>query len=279
MKKLSKIASMLALIGMVGLGLNTHAQVTTPHTSTVIEQARQIVYKSLPYVVTINTVKTVPEQSQIIYGSPFQNDPQLIELLRQLGIEIRVGAPTAYSTTAAQQIVGAGSGFIVSHSGYIVTNKHVVADSEASFSVVLSDGTRKDARVVYRDPVNDIAVVKIEGYFPIIATLGDSSQLTSGEAVAAIGNMYGRRMNSSVLGHVAGFNQSITAAGEGYIANLNGLIATNAPIVEGYSGGPLVNLQGNVVGINVARDTVQGGLSFAIPINTVKKAVSAYLNS
>jgi serine protease Do len=239
----------------------------------IIEKSAQqpiteTVSKVVPAVVSVVITENVP-QYQVTYENPFGDDP----FFQNSGIQIPVYKPTGQTTP---QKVGAGTGFLISSNGYILTNKHVVSDTNASYTVLLTDGKQETAKVIYRDPQNDIAVIKIDGSnFPTVK-LGDSSTLELGQTVVAVGNALGQYNNSVSLGIVSGLNRTIEASSEtGSTETLNGVIQTDAAINPGNSGGPLVDLNSDVVGINVA--TVQGSnnISFAIPINTVKSIISS----
>jgi serine protease Do len=174
-------------------------------------------------------------------------------------------------------ITSVGSGFIISHDGYIATNKHVVVDNTASYFVILSNGTRIPATVVYRDPDQDLAVVKIPGTYSSVAHLGTTST-TLGEPIIAIGNAFGQAQNSVSVGTIAGFNRVITARGAGLVEHLSGLLETHASIVPGYSGGPLFDMNGNVIGINVAASASQNNVGFSIPIESVAKNLAPFIS-
>ncbi len=163
-----------------------------------------------------------------------------------------------------------GSGVFISSDGYILTNNHVVEDTQSLY-IILADGTQQDAVIVGIDIYSDIAVLKTEGEVPAVATLGNSDLLTPGETVIAIGSPLGDFMNTVTVGVVSATGRSLDT-GEGY--QIEGLVQTDAAINQGNSGGPLVNLAGEVIGINtyIVRSTGTGtvaeGLGFSIPSNT-----------
>jgi serine protease Do len=173
---------------------------------------------------------------------------------------------------------GAGSGVIITDSGYIITNRHVVADA-GSVSVVLADGTTyEDVEVVAADSVNDIAFLKIndaQGLKP--ATIGDSSKMEVGEKVIAIGNALGQYQTSVTSGIVSGLGRPLVAGSQagGDAERLTNLLQTDAAINPGNSGGPLVNLDGEVIGLNTAIDQEAQGIGFAIPINDAKGLIKS----
>ena len=172
-----------------------------------------------------------------------------------------------------------GSGVFISDQGYILTNNHVVADTQGDLTIVLSDGSQETAKIVGTDQYSDIAVLKTTGKVPAVATLGNSDLLNPGESVIAIGSPLGDFKNTVTAGVVSATGRSIDT-GNGY--SIDNLIQTDAAINQGNSGGPLVNLAGDVIAINtlIVRNsgsgTVAEGLGFAIPINTAK-AVAAQL--
>jgi serine protease Do len=165
-----------------------------------------------------------------------------------------------------------GSGFFISENGYLLTNNHVV-DGTKEVKIVLSDGTEQKATIVSTDQYSDIAVLKTDGKVPAVATLGNSDKLDPGESVIAIGSPLGNFKNTVTVGVVSATGRSIDT-GNGY--QIEDLIQTDAAINHGNSGGPLVNLAGEVIGINtlVVRNTNSGdvaeGLGFAIPVNTAQ---------
>ena len=184
-----------------------------------------------------------------------------------------------FSRNVQQQ--AAGTGVIVSD-GVVVTNKHVVPEGTTSVTVTLSDGTVLDADVLARDPRNDVAFVKIKdkkGKTLKAARLGDSTKLQVGQKVIAIGNALGEFQNTVTSGIVSGYGRSITAGESGDSEDLTNLIQTDAAINQGNSGGPLVNLSGEVIGINTAITSSSTGqsLGFSIPINDIKNQITSVL--
>jgi serine protease Do len=172
-----------------------------------------------------------------------------------------------------------GSGVFISDQGYILTNNHVVEGTQGELTIVLADGSQEKAKIVGTDQYSDIAVLKTTGKVPAVATLGNSDVLNPGESVIAIGSPLGDFKNTVTVGVVSATGRSIDT-GQGY--SIDNLIQTDAAINQGNSGGPLVDLAGEVIAINtlIVRNsgsgTVAEGLGFAIPINTAK-AVSEQL--
>lgn len=174
-----------------------------------------------------------------------------------------------------KQTVGGGSGFIVSPDGLIVTNRHVVDDTSATYTVVLSDGSKHDAKVLARDTAIDLALIKIDGKNLPTLALGDSDTLQLGQTVVAIGNALGEFSNSVTRGIVSGINRKITAGDMGGSEVIDQAIQTDAAINPGNSGGPLLNLDGQVIGVNTAVSQSGQSVGFAIPINIAKQSISS----
>lgn len=165
-----------------------------------------------------------------------------------------------------------GSGVIISRNGHIVTNEHVI-DNANRIEVMLADGSALPARLVGSDLFSDIAVVQVDQAMPVPARWGDSDQLSAGQTVIAIGSPLGDFVNTVTVGVISNVSRSIDV-GQGF--QLQDLIQTDAAINRGNSGGPLLNLAGEVVGINtlIVRDNGSGaqaeGLGFALPSNSAK---------
>jgi 2-alkenal reductase len=172
--------------------------------------------------------------------------------------------------------MASGSGFFISDQGYILTNNHVVAEMK-DITIILSDGTQEEATLVGTDQYSDIAVLKTNGKVPRTLKLGNSDMLLQGETVIAIGSPLGDFKNTVTVGVISATGRSIDT-GEGY--TIENLIQTDAAINQGNSGGPLVNLAGEVIGVNnlIVRSsgggTVAEGLGFAIPSNTAAAVAS-----
>lgn len=174
------------------------------------------------------------------------------------------------------QPTATGSGVIISPGGYIVTNNHVI-DGYQSLQVIFADGSTSPAKLIGADQYADLAVLKVDGNMPGVAQLGDSDNLQIGENVIAIGSALGDYKNTVTEGVLSAKNRSLDT-GNGY--SLENLLQTDAAINHGNSGGPLVNLSGQVIGINTAivRSTAMGdvaeGLGFSIPARTVSDITS-----
>mgnify|MGYP001772925876 CR=1 FL=1 len=174
--------------------------------------------------------------------------------------------------------VGGGSGFVISEDGLILTNKHVVLDGGAEYTAVFNNGNTYDVEVLAKDPFEDIAILRIkqkEGenkkFKPL--KLGDSDEIKVGQFVVAIGNALGEFRNTVSFGVVSGLSRKIVAGGGGFTEELSNVIQTDAAINRGNSGGPLLNLKGEVIGINTAVAENAQNIGFAIPINLAKKDI------
>lgn len=223
--------------------------------SVVIEVAEEV----SPSVVTVGLTKT----QQVI--DFFQGDP--FSLFRQ---------PTTREEKIEQDI---GSGFIIDKSGLVVTNKHVVSDSQASYRIITKDGEEYEVKKIYRDPTNDLAILKIDdsgGLKPI--ELGESDDLKVGQFVIAIGTALGEFRHTVTTGVISGLGRGITAGSpfESYVEQLDNVIQTDAAINPGNSGGPLLNSGGQVIGVNVAVVAQGENIGFAIPINTAREVIENF---
>ncbi|HOX40709.1 MAG TPA: trypsin-like peptidase domain-containing protein [bacterium] len=175
------------------------------------------------------------------------------------------------------QAQGAGTGFIITSDGLVLTNKHVVENQNATYTVVLRDGKTYDAKVQSVDPFNDIAVLKIDARNLPVVELGDSDALKVGQWAVAVGNALGKFQNTVTAGVISAKDRKIEAS-DSSGANqetLSNLLQTDAAINPGNSGGPLINLAGQVIGINTAVAQGAQGIGFAIPINSAKSAIDS----
>lgn len=220
-----------------------------------------VVEKSLPSVVTIGINFTTRERGFIEF------DPTNPFGFRQIpGREREV----------EQNI---GSGFVVSEDGLIITNKHVVSQEDATYRVLLNSGDTLTVENIYRDPLNDLAILKVQTNSKLTPlTLGDSDNLRLGQTVIAIGTPLGEFTNSVTKGIISGLGRGITAGSpfEGFVERLDNVIQTDAAISAGNSGGPLLNLTGQVIGVNTAVSSQGENIGFAIPVEIVKTLMSDF---
>ena len=235
---------------------------TVRETSATIEAVKKV----RPAVVSIIVTKDLQQYYQQ-FDFPF-NDEFFKEFFGQDFPGFKFESP---STPKGKQEVGGATGFIISQDGLILTNRHVVSDEEADYTIITQEGKKYDAKVKAKDPANDIALLEIDGKDLPIVELGDSDSLEIGQTVIAIGNVLGQYQNTVTKGIISGIGRNITAGSTfGQTERLYNIIQTDAAINPGNSGGPLINLTGQVIGINTAID--QGGqlIGFAVPINSAK---------
>lgn len=215
----------------------------------------KVVEDSLPSVVTVGIVKTTVDNGfyEIDPFNPFVFPRQVPGTKKNIDQNI-------------------GSGFIVSSDGLIITNKHVVSDAEATYKVLLNDNKKYNVENIYRDPLNDLAILKIQASNLKPLPLGDSSALKLGQLVVAIGTPLGEFTNTVTSGIISGLGRGITAGSpyEGYVEKLDNVIQTDAAISPGNSGGPLLNSKGQVIGINAAVAQEGQNIGFAIPVNVIE---------
>ena len=173
--------------------------------------------------------------------------------------------------------LGLGTGLIVSKNGYILTNAHVSGEKYSKCYVTLVDGKTYDGSVVWSNTDIDMSIVKINQNNLEVAVLGDSDSIKVGETVYAIGNPIGYEFQRTVTsGIISALNRTIKFEEDGNETYMEDLIQTDATINPGNSGGPLINIDGEVIGINGVKITSAEGISFAIPINTVKSVISSF---
>ena len=245
-----------AIIGGSYIYKRMNAQTVTQQTPEVIEATQPVEQISVSSTDIRTSITDVVEKTE----------PSVVKV-----VGVIPGQQTFFGMSDDQQV--SGSGFIVTADGYVITNNHVV-DSTNQVNVILSDGSSIPAIIVSTDIFSDLAVLKVEGKMPGVAVLGDSDNLKPGESVIAIGSPLGDFRNSVTVGVISATGRNLDT-GNGY--EMENLIQTDAAINSGNSGGPLVNLAGEVIGINtlVVRGDGMGsaiaeGLGFAIPSNTAK---------
>lgn len=236
------------------------------------------VENSSPAVVSIVISKDLPiiEQCPQKFNPFFENLPP--EFQDFFGNDFGNGFQSSEPCEKGKQKqeIGGGSGFIISADGLILTNKHVVYDNEAEYTVLLSNGKKYTAKVLARDPVQDLAIIKISATGLPSAKLGNSDEIKLGQTAIAIGNSLGEFSNTVSVGVISGLSRTITASGQGFGSEtIQGVIQTDAAINQGNSGGPLLNLKGEVIGINTAIAQGAQNIGFAIPINQAKRDIES----
>jgi len=244
----------------------------TSTTTTIFQDSRETkiintVKENSPSVVSITVSKNMPVYQ---YTDPFQyGDPFGAFVVPQIqGYEM--------------QPIGEGSGFIVSEDGLILTNKHVVDQAGAQYTVITSDQKEYTAKILATDPVQDIAILKIDGTGFRPVNLGNSSDLQIGQTVIAIGNALGEFPNTVSTGVISGLSRTITASDSGQSQSsekLDNVIQTDAAINSGNSGGPLLNISGEVIGMNTAIASQGQGIGFALPIDLAKRDIEQVKNA
>lgn len=269
------------------LGINTPAPVdsssptSTPETSLYkpVQQYEQAVIAAVkrasPAVVSIVISKDVPYYEACPQQLFLDLPPEFQQFF---GPGFGINGNCQKGTK--KQDVGGGSGFIVSGNGIIVTNRHVVSDENADYTVFTNDGKKYPAKVISRSSVQDIAILKIEATGLPTVELANSDNVELGQTAIAIGNALAEFRNTVSVGVISGTSRTITASTDyGQSSEtIRGLIQTDAAINPGNSGGPLLNLEGKVVGINTAIAANAENIGFAIPINRAKKEIAAALN-
>ena len=228
-------------------------------------------------------------QSEVSRGEPvliekIAEAPILPILKEEIKVEdtvltaVKKARPAVVSIVISDQVekkqLGSGSGFLISSDGMIVTNRHVVERTDVDYTVLLNNGKEYVATVIAKDSILDVAIIKIVANNLPYLTLADSDKLEVGQSVIAIGNALGEFKNTVSAGVVSGLSRSLTASGSGGFQEfLYKVIQTDAAINLGNSGGPLLNLKGDVVGINVAIAQGSSNVGFSLPINSVKSVI------
>lgn len=221
----------------------------------------KVVEDALPSVVTVGVTQS-PNQSNGFEFNPFNPFSPIPPRQRQ-------------QQNTNQNI---GSGFIISEDGLIITNKHVVSDTNAKYKALTNDKKEYEVKQIYRDPLNDMAILKIDAKGLKKLALGDSSKLKLGQLAIAIGTPLGEFTNTVTTGIVSGLGRGITAGSsfEGYVEKLDNVIQTDAAINPGNSGGPLLNSAGQVIGINTAIAQEGQNIGFALPSSLIKKEIEDF---
>jgi len=275
MKKLLTLLAILFIILIIGIQtkifpnigfLNSNNLSSPTEKQTVVYEESvitKVVDDSVPSVVTvaINKTASTTDSYQIDLSDPFSPFKKV----------------PGETKTIEQNI---GSGFIISKDGLIITNKHVVSNTEATYHILTNDSKKFNVEKIYRDSLNDLAILKIStssGSFKPL-TLGNSDNLKLGQLVIAIGTPLGEFTNTVTSGIVSGLGRGITAGSpyENYVEKLDNVIQTDAAISAGNSGGPLLNSKGEVIGINTAVSQEGQNIGFAIPSNVIKDLIDNF---
>lgn len=218
---------------------------------------------------TVTRQKVVSEESAVI-DVVEKASPAVVSIVARQVIFSPFSGPSAEESSI-------GTGFIIDSDGLILTNKHVVARASARYRVVLKDGTDYEVKKIHRDPFIDLAILEINASGLPTLELGDSSTLKVGQTAIAIGNALGRFTNTVTVGVISGIGRGVTASsGLGQSEVLDDVIQTDAALNPGNSGGPLLNLSGQVIGINVATTEGAENIGFSIPVNAVKPVLAEF---
>lgn len=216
---------------------------------------------------------TITDDSETVAAVTAKVNPSVVSIITNSQVQSYYSLP---------ELSGAGTGIIISEDGFVMTNSHVVENTD-SVAVITSDGTTYDqVKIIGSDPLNDVAFLKISNVSNLTAAqLGDSSIVKIGQKVVAIGNALGEYQNTVTSGIISGKGRPVTASsGIGQnTETLTDLLQTDAAINSGNSGGPLVNMSGQVIGINTAVVTDANGIGFAIPINSTKGVLASVLEN
>lgn len=230
------------------------------------EMIIKVVKESSPAVVSVIISKDIPKL-KLYYEEPFK------EFEEFFGIPFEFKIPQYRQEGYEKQEIGGGTAFFVSDDGLLLTNAHVVSEKDADYTVLTNDGKRYSAKVLARDTSRDLAILKVEGGpFPTLK-FGDSDKLQIGQTVIAIGNALGEFKNTVSVGVISGLGRKVTASGGGVVETIEDVIQTDAAINRGNSGGPLLNLKGEVIGVNFAMASGAENIGFAIPINQAKRNI------
>ncbi len=233
------------------------------------DRITDIVEEALQSVVSINITKDVSSNDlqfdgllEEYYDDPFFSFPVPEQLPDQ-------------EETFERMRIGGGTGFFVTEDGIIATNKHVIDDEEAEYIVVTQDGNELKATLLAKDPALDLAFLKVEGEGYPALRFGNSDDIEIGETVIAIGNVLAEFSNSVTKGIVSGKNRRLLAGSFSRSEIIEEAIQTDAAINFGNSGGPLINLSGEVVGMNTAISDQAQLLGFALPSNSIVRALES----
>jgi 2-alkenal reductase len=273
--KILYLALVILLAGVAALSGAAAGGTVVYQVMNRVQTARLTSAPSLTESLPASSTSQTQSQGTTLMVNTTQIDTTITQAVQKVGSSVVtvIGTVPGQMTFRGMTANGtvSGSGVFISSQGYVLTNNHVIAGTQGDLTIVLSDGTQESATIVGADQYSDIAVLKTTGKVPAVATLGNSDVLNPGETVIAIGSPLGDFKNTVTVGVVSATGRSIDT-GQGY--SIDNLIQTDAAINQGNSGGPLVNLAGEVIAINtlIVRNsgtgTVAEGLGFAIPINT-----------
>lgn len=276
------VALLIILLGIIVVGSKYSSRLfpSLGGTNSISKQGTDTINIVSEESVVINVVKKVSASVVTIAVMTPQNTSSSIDdPFSFFGFPV----PSSSQSTTPREPQNIGSGFIMSPDGLIVTNKHVVSDNTFKYTVITNNAKKYDVVKIYRDPLSDIAIIKINPsqnssnvLHPV--RLGDSGHLQVGQLVIAIGTPLGQFNNTVTTGVISGLGRGITAGSsyEGMIEQLDNVIQTDAAINPGNSGGPLLNSSGQVIGVNTAVSQSGQNIGFALPINSIKDSVKNF---
>jgi serine protease Do len=229
------------------------------------------------------TLEPEGDESTIISSTTNKIEIETTEIQTAFTQAVEKVGPAVVTVLGASSFggVSSGSGVIISEDGYMLTNNHVI-ENTTQIAIILADGTQLPAELAGSDPFSDLAVLKAEGQMPAVAQLGNSDALKPGESVLAIGSPLGDFKNTVTVGVISATGRRLDS-GRGYF--MEDMIQTDAAINEGNSGGPLVNLAGQVIGLNTlvlrgsSSGTVVEGLGFAVASNTIQAIANSIIEN
>jgi serine protease Do len=270
--KTALVVGILFIWPVLGSGLAIGQPAPTRGLRDLQEAFRYVARTVKPAVVNISSVKIINAREATPDLDPFFRNSPFREFFGDEFFRQFFGGPGG---TQRFRQKGLGSGFIIDPRGYIVTNRHVIAGAD-EIQVTLEGNKKFKATVVSADPKTDVAIIKINGHHLPVARLGDSRTLEVGDWVLAVGNPFG--LTQTVTAGIVSAKGRSADIGRLHYQNF---IQTDAAINQGNSGGPLVNIEGEVIGLNTAIVSGSGGsigIGFAIPVDVIKKVVSAALS-
>jgi serine protease Do len=257
------LVSFVTSLSTVVITISILEQASTPAPRTILQRVIQRVVNEDEETDTVDTI--VVKEENLIVEVAEKSSPAVVSIVAAKdlpSIEQFFADPFSGNLFFERREIGRGTGFIVSDDGLIITNKHVVADTTASYTVILNSGKTYTAEILARDPIHDIAIAKINGGpFPTIP-LGNSNDIRVGQTVIAIGNALGQFQNTVSVGVISGAERTLAGS-----PDLQRLLQTDAAINPGNSGGPLLSTAGKVIGINTAIISGAENIGFAVPAN------------
>ncbi len=223
--------------------------------------------------IPLQTVDNALEESQTVADMLEKVSQSVVGISR-----IKTRSNSIFSSNGSINSLGLGTGIIVSNNGYILSNCHVTGEKSSTCYITLENGYTYEGSVVWCDSDLDLSLTKIDANNLTYVTIGDSSNIKSGETVYAIGNPIGYEFRRTItFGIISATNRTIKIEENDDVSYMTDLIQTDASINPGNSGGPLINPAGEVIGINTVKITTAEGIGFAVPINVVKPVIEKFV--